>query len=99
MASLLFNGNATNGSLITLASTSPAVSLPARVTAAGQLASFTITIRQVITSTPVVLTATWRARTVSVRMTLQPPPTLRTPAPGVSLATGRVVVFGWDRGR
>ena len=95
VGTLLFNGNAPNGSAITLTSSSPAASVPGSVTAAGQLVSFTITTRQVTTSTPVVLTASWRARTVSVRMTLQPPPTLRTPAPGVSFATGRVVVFRW----
>jgi hypothetical protein len=95
VSTLLFNGNAPSGSVITLASSSPAASVPARVTATGQLASFTITTRQVTASTPVVLTATWRARTVSVKMTLQPPPTLIAPAPGVSFAAGRVVILRW----
>jgi hypothetical protein len=95
VGSLLFNGNAPSGSVITLASRSPAASVPASVTAAGQLASFTITTRQVTASTPVVLTATWRARTVSVRMILQPPPTLQAPVPGASFATGHVVIFRW----
>ena len=94
-ASLLFNGNAPGGSVITLASSSPAASVPARVTAAGQLATFTITTRPVTASTPVVITATWRARTVSVKMTLQPPPALQAPAPGASFATGHVVIFRW----
>jgi hypothetical protein len=49
----------------------------------------------VTASTPVTITATWRGRTVSVKMTLQPPPTLRTPAPGASFATGHVVIFRW----
>jgi hypothetical protein len=93
--SLLFNGNAPSGSVITLASSSPAASVPASVTAAGQLATFTITTRPVTASTPVVITATWRARTVSVKMTLRPPPTLLAPAPGASFATGHVVIFRW----
>ena len=95
VGNLLFNGNAPNGSVVTLASSSPAASVPASVSAAGQGVSFTITTRQVSTSTPVVLTATWRDKTVSVKLTLQPPPALMTPAPGVSFATGRVVVFRW----
>jgi hypothetical protein len=95
VSNLLFNGNAPSGSVITLASSSPAASVPASVTARGQLASFTITTRQVTASTPVVLTATWRARTVSVKMTLQPPPTLLAPAQGVSFAAGRVVILRW----
>ena len=32
-------------------------------------------------------------------MTLQPPPTLRAPAPGASFATGHVVIFRWHTGR
>ncbi len=95
VGSLLFNGNAPSGSVITMASSSPAASVPVRVTAAGQLATFTITTRPVTTSTPVVLTATWRGKTVSVKMTLQPPPTLLAPAPGASFATGHVVIFRW----
>ena len=95
VGNLLFNGNAPNGSVVTLASSSPAASVPASVSAAGQGVSFTITTRQVSTSTPVVLTATWRDKTVSVKVTLQPPPALMTPAPGVGSATGRVVVFRW----
>jgi hypothetical protein len=95
VGTLLFNGNAPNGSVVTLASNSPAASVPSRVTAAGQLVSFTITTRQVSASTPVILTATWRARTVSVKMTLQPPPTLLTPGPGVSFQSGHVVIFRW----
>lgn len=95
VGSLLFNGNAPRGSVVTLASSSPAASVRASVTAAGQLASFTITTRQVTTSTPVTITATWRARTVSVKMTLQPPPALHAPASGASFATGHVVIFRW----
>jgi hypothetical protein len=95
VGTLLFNGNAPNGSVVALASSSPAASVPSRVIAAGQLMSFAITTRQVVISTPVVLTASWRSRTVSVKMTLQPPPTLQTPEPGVSFATGHVVVFRW----
>jgi hypothetical protein len=95
VGSLLFNGNAPSGSVITMTSSSPAASVPASVTAAGQLASFTITTRPVTASTPVVLTATWRARTVSVKMTLQPPPTLQAPPPGASFATGHVVIVRW----
>jgi hypothetical protein len=95
VSTVLFNGNAPNRSLITMASNSPAASVPASVTATGQLVSFTLTTRPVTTSTPVVLTATWRARTVSVKLTLQPPPTLIAPAPGVSFADGRVVILRW----
>jgi hypothetical protein len=95
VGSLLFNGNAPGGSVVTLASSTPAASVPARVTAAGELAAFTITTRPVATSTPVVITATWRATTVSVKLTLQPPPTLLTPAPGTSFAAGHVVTFRW----
>ena len=95
VGNLLFNGNAPSGSAVTLASSSPAASVPAGVTATGQGASFTITTSQVTTSTPVVITATWRARTVSVKMTLRPPPTLQSPAPGAHFATGRVVIFRW----
>jgi hypothetical protein len=99
VGNLLFNGNAPHGSVVTMASSSPAASVPASVTATGQLASFNITTRPVTTSTPVVLTATWRAETVSVRMTLQPPPTLIAPAPGASFATGQRVTFRWQRGQ
>ncbi len=95
VGTLLFNGNAPNGSIVNLASSSPAASVPARVIAAGQLASFSITTQPVTTSTPVVLTATWRARTVSVKMTLQPPPTLVSPQAGKSFATGHVVIVRW----
>jgi hypothetical protein len=95
VGTLLFNGNAPSGSMITMASSSPAASVPARVTAAGQGVSFTITTREVASSTPVVLSATWRGRTVTVKMTLQPPPTLVAPAPGASFATGHVVIFRW----
>jgi hypothetical protein len=99
VGNLLFNGNAPNGSVITMASSSPAASVPASVTATGQGASFNITTRQVTTSTPVALTATWRAKTVSVKVTLQPPPTLIAPAPGASFATGQRVTFQWQRGQ
>jgi hypothetical protein len=95
IGTLLFNGNAPSGTAVTLASSSPAASVPASVTAAGQLVSFSITTQQVTTSTPVTITATWRGKTVSAKMTLQPPPTLRAPAPGASFATGHVVIFRW----
>jgi hypothetical protein len=95
VGNLLFNGNAPSGSVITLASSSPAASVPASVTAAGQGAAFTVATSQVTTSTPVVITATWRARTVSVRMTLQPPPTLQAPSSGTRFAAGHVVIFRW----
>jgi hypothetical protein len=95
VGTVLFNGNAPPGSIVTLASNSPAASVPATVTATGQLASFSVTTRQVTTSTPVIITATWRGRTVLVRMTLQPPPTLVAPAPGASFATGQRVTFVW----
>lgn len=95
IGNLLFNGNAPSGSVITLASSSPAASVPASVTAAGQGATFTISTSQVTTSTPVVITATWRARTVSVKMTLQPPPTLQSPSSGAHFATGHVVILRW----
>lgn len=95
VGTLLFNGNAPSGTTVTLASNSPAASVPASVTAAGQLASFTITTQQVTTSTPVAITAAWRGKTVLVRMTLQPPPTLRAPGSGASFAAGHVVIFRW----
>jgi hypothetical protein len=95
IGNLLFNGNAPSGSVITLASSSPAASVPASVTATGQGASFTITTSQVTTSTPVVITATWRARTVSAKMTLQPPPTLQSPSSGAHFAAGHVVILRW----
>jgi hypothetical protein len=95
VGTVLFNGNAPSGSVIAMASSSPAASVPPSVNAAGQLVSFTITTREVITSTPVVLTATWRGKTVSAKMTLQPPPTLVAPAPGASFAAGHVVIFRW----
>ena len=95
VGTLLFNGNAPSGTVVTLASSSPAVSVPASVTAAGQLVSFSITTNRVTTSTRVTITATWRGKTVSAKMTLQPPPTLRAPASGASFATGQVVIFHW----
>ena len=95
VGTLLFNGNAPSGTVVTLASSSPAASVPASVTAAGQLVSFSITTNRVTTSTRVTITATWRGKTVSAKMTLQPPPTLRAPASGASFATGQVVIFHW----
>jgi hypothetical protein len=95
VATLLFNGNAPNRSVITMASNSPVASVPASVTATDQLASFNITTQPVTTNTPVVITATWRDRTVKVKMTLQPPPTLIAPSAGASFATGRVVILRW----
>ena len=95
VGTLLFNGNAPSGTVVALASSSPAASVPASVTAAGQLVSFSITTNQVTTSTRVTITATWRGKTVSAKMTLQPPPTLRAPASGASFATGQVVIFHW----
>jgi hypothetical protein len=99
VGTLLFNGNAPIGTTVTLASSSPAASVPASVTAVGQLVSFSITTRQVTTSTPVVLTATWRGKTVSAKMILQPPPALLSPAPAASFAFGHVVIFRWHTGR
>jgi hypothetical protein len=95
VGTLLFNGNAPSGTVVTLASDSPAASVPASVTAFGQLVSFSITTSQVTTSTPVLITATWRGKTVSAKMILQPPPTLLSPASGASFATGHVVIFRW----
>jgi hypothetical protein len=95
VGTLLFNGNAPSGTVVKLASNSPAASVPASVTATGQLGSFPITTHQVTASTPVVLSASWRDRTVSVKMILQPPPTLQAPAAGTSFATGHVVIFRW----
>jgi hypothetical protein len=69
------------------------------VTAAGQLVSFSITTKQVTASTPVLITATCRGKTVSAKMILQPPSTLLSPAPGASFATGHVVIFRWHTGR
>jgi hypothetical protein len=96
VATLLFNGNAPGGSVITLASNSPAASVPPSVTATGQLQSFSITTQPVTASTPVVITATWRSKTVKVEMTLQPPPALLGPASGASFPTGGRVTFRWQ---
>jgi hypothetical protein len=52
IGTLLFNGNAPSGTVVTLASSSPAASVPASVTAAGQLVSFSITTQQVTTARP-----------------------------------------------
>jgi hypothetical protein len=95
VGNLLFNGNAPSGTAITMASSSHAASVPASVTAVGQGVSFTITTREVTSSTPVVLSATWRGRTVNVKMTLQPPPTLAAPGQGASFGIGQVVIFRW----
>ena len=95
VGTVLFNGNAPSGSVIKLASSSPAASVPASVTATGQLISFSITTQKVTVTTPVVLTATWRGKTVSAKMTLQPPPALLAPATGASFATGHVVIVRW----
>jgi hypothetical protein len=95
VATLLFNGNAPTRSIVTLASSSPAASVPASVTATGQLQSFSITTRPVTTSTRVVITATWRSKTVKVGMTLQPPPTLLGPPSGASFPTGGIVTLRW----
>jgi hypothetical protein len=95
VGTILFNGNAPSRSVITMASSTPAASVPSRVTAAGQLVSFAINTRAVTSSTPVVISATWRDRTVSVKMTLQPPPTLVAPTQGATFATGHVVIFRW----
>jgi hypothetical protein len=95
VGTLLFNGNAPSGTVVTLASSSPAASVSASVTAAGQLVSFSITTQQVTATTPVVITASWRGKTVSVKMILQPPPILQAPAAGASFATGQVVIFRW----
>jgi hypothetical protein len=69
--------------------------VPASVTASGQLASFNISTSQVTTSTAVTITATWRGKAVTAKMTLQPPPALLTPAPGARFAAGHVVIFRW----
>jgi hypothetical protein len=82
------------GSVITLASNSPDASVPATVTVPRGI-SFSIPTQQVTTSTPVIITATWRGKTVSVKLTLRPPPVLQSPASGVSFATGHVVNFRW----
>jgi hypothetical protein len=96
VGSLLFNGNAPAGSVVTLASSSPAASVPASLTISpSQPSDFSITTTPVTTSTPVVITATWRGGTIAVDMTLQPPPVLQTPASGVKFAAGHVVIFRW----
>lgn len=95
VGTVLFNGNAPGGSVVKLASNSPAASVPPSATAAGQLFSFSITTKQVTTTTPVVISATWRGKTVSVKMILQPPPALQAPAAGTSFANGHVVIFRW----
>jgi hypothetical protein len=95
VGTLLFNGNTPSGTSVTLASSSPVASVPASVTARGQLVSFNIITRQVTSSTPMVLTASWRGKTVSAKMILQPPPALQAPATGASFATGHVVIFRW----
>jgi hypothetical protein len=95
VGTVLVNGNAPGGSVVKLASNSPAASVPATVTAAGQLVSFSIATKEVTASTPVVISASWRSKTVSVKMILQPRPVLLAPAAGASFATGHVVIFRW----
>lgn len=96
VGSIMTNGVAPNGSVFGLSSSSPAASVPASVTVGpGQPPNFTITTQQVTTTTPVVITATWRGHSITVKMILQPPPTLEAPPPGVSFPTGQVVIFRW----
>jgi hypothetical protein len=95
VGSLLFNGVAPAGSVISLASSSPDVTVPATVTV-PQGITFSIPTKQVTTTTPVVITATWRGASISEAMTLEPPPTLREPEPGAKFATGHVVIFRWN---
>ena len=95
VGTILFNGNAPFGTAVKLSSNSPAASVPASVTAAGQLVSFSVTTKRVTATTPVVITASWRGKAVSVKLILQPPPVLGLPATGASFATGHVVTFRW----
>ena len=99
IGSILFNGNAPVSSVIDLSSSSPAASVPATVDVLpGQSPTFSITTQQVTTTTPVVIMATWRGHSIKVNMTLQPPPSLQTPAAGASFPTGQVVIFRWRTG-
>jgi hypothetical protein len=41
----------------------------------------------------VVITATWRGKTVTAKMTLQPPLTLPLPSSAARFAAGHVVIF------
>jgi hypothetical protein len=96
IGSILTNGVAPVSSVIDLSSNSPAASVPATVDVLpGELPTFNITTQQVATTTPVVITATWRGHSITVPMTLQPPPALQAPAAGASFPTGQVVIFRW----
>jgi hypothetical protein len=96
IGSILTNGVAPVGNTFNLSSNSPAATVPATVDVLpGQLPTFSITTQQVTTTTPVVITATWRGRSIKVNMTLQPPPSLQAPATGASFPTGQVVIFRW----
>lgn len=96
IGSILTNGVAPVGNVIHLSISSPAASVPATVDVLpGQLPTFSITTQQVATTTPVVITATWRGKSIPVKMTLQPPPSLQAPATGASFPTGQVVIFRW----
>ena len=65
-------------SVIDLSSNSPAASVPATVDVLpGESPTFNVTTQQVTTTTPVVITATWRGHSIKVNMTLQPPPALQ----------------------
>ena len=96
IASILTNGVAPVGNTFTLSSNSPAATVPATVDVLpGQLPTFSITTQQVTATTPVIITATWRGRSIRANMTLQPPPSLQAPATGASFPTGQVVIFRW----
>jgi hypothetical protein len=96
IGSILTNGVAPVGNTFSLSSSSPAATVPATVDVLpGQLPTFNITTQQVTTTTPVVITATWRGKSIKVNMTLQPPPSLQAPVNGASYPTGQVVIFRW----
>jgi len=96
IGSILTNGVAPVGNTFNLASNSPAVTVPATVDVLpGQLPTFNIHTQQVATTTPVVITATWRGKSITVKLTLQPPPSLEAPATRASFPTGQVVIFRW----
>jgi hypothetical protein len=96
---LLINGAVPpSGATVTFSSTRPdVVPAPAdlSVPAGGSTVSFTLATNAVATTTPVTLTASWGASSVSIDLTLHSAPSLLAPASGASFAAGSPVRFDW----
>jgi hypothetical protein len=88
---LMFNGQVPpNGAVVTLSSNSPAVTVPASVTASPgfQWVLVPVTTSAVLVSTPVTITATWLGSTVQTVLNVLPP------LPPVSLSLSPATVLG-----